>query len=495
MKYWIDKLDAWIFDSYACPSENLSIYRLTYSVWLLLIIGPPRFAERMRYFPDGAYDPNPGLGQLFSTVPDLFFFQLIDGVISVALLALLVGLFTRWASVLLTLGFVLGNTFVFALGKIDHNLMTWLIPLILSFSGWGRHYSVDALLRKRGRPTYSWPITLMSVLLGFGLFTSGIIKVVGGWLSPKTAMVRAYFLRNYYNYDREGVLTDALLELQWSPFWEFQDWMTIFFEIGILVAILSPVFYRLFTLLAIFFHLMVYLILGISFTHFLIVYVLFWVPIMRFQHLRDFLDTPKNQVYLLVLLGTLGLISLLQPRASIFVYLINAVGLSGWRPFLLLLGANLVILFVLLRHPGFLFIRHYREWTPEYRPILLFDGCCVLCNRLVDFVLKYDRTKRFRFAVQQTAQGEEGAPIPLRLYLPEGGELRSSSAVLEVLRLLYSFYPLVYLGRLIPGFLRDAIYQLVARNRYRWFGRRQKCRVPDLAFEGRFIDPPEEMRK
>ena len=113
-------------------------------------------------------------------------------------------------------------------------------------------------------------------MLGFGFFTAGIIKLLGGWLNPAHSMVYSYFLKNFYIYGREGILSNVFLQLNWLPFWELQDWMTLFLEIGFLIAIFWPVVYRLFTVLGMVFHVGVLLILRISFLEFVVIYALFW---------------------------------------------------------------------------------------------------------------------------------------------------------------------------------------------------------------------------
>ena len=74
-------------------------------------------------------------------------------------------------------------------------------------------------------------------MLGFGFFTAGIIKLLCGWLNPCHSMVYSYFLKFFYIYGLEGILSNVFLQRNWLPFWELQDWMTLFLEMGFLVAI------------------------------------------------------------------------------------------------------------------------------------------------------------------------------------------------------------------------------------------------------------------
>jgi predicted DCC family thiol-disulfide oxidoreductase YuxK len=128
-------------------------------------------------------------------------------------------------------------------------------------------------------------------------------------------------------------------------------------------------------------------------------------------------------------------------------------------------------------------------------PIVFFDGVCNLCNGAVNALLDRDRRGRLRFA---PLQGETFAA--LRSRRPEleqldsivvedrGGLHVKSAAVVHVLRALGGPWPaLAWLVRLVPRPLRDRAYDLVAARRYRWFGRRDACRVPTPELKARFL--------
>ena len=135
-------------------------------------------------------------------------------------------------------------------------------------------------------------------------------------------------------------------------------------------------------------------------------------------------------------------------------------------------------------------------------PILLYDGVCGLCNRLVQFILKRDAQAHFRFA---WLQGEFAADLLRRhhlnannldtLYLVEdqgrSGERLAvrSDAVIKVLRQLGGPWMLAAAGlKIIPRWLRDWGYKVIARNRYRIFGRSDRCLVPESRYRDRFLD-------
>jgi predicted DCC family thiol-disulfide oxidoreductase YuxK len=130
----------------------------------------------------------------------------------------------------------------------------------------------------------------------------------------------------------------------------------------------------------------------------------------------------------------------------------------------------------------------------DSHPIVLFDGVCNLCNSSVQFIIDRDPHAQFRFAPLQSEVGETlraAHEIPEELdsiVLIDGGRpYWKSSAALRVARRLQGAWSLLFALIVIPAFLRDAIYGWIARNRYRWFGREDACRLPSPELEERFL--------
>ncbi len=136
------------------------------------------------------------------------------------------------------------------------------------------------------------------------------------------------------------------------------------------------------------------------------------------------------------------------------------------------------------------------------RPVILFDGVCNLCNSTVQWVIERDKEGRFDFASLQSdvARRELGKvmdtkeidalPDSIVLLDSDGVHVRSAAA-LRILRGLGSWFLLLRLGVVLPGPIRDAIYDMVARNRYRWFGCRDTCMIPTPDIAARFLDADE----
>ena len=129
-------------------------------------------------------------------------------------------------------------------------------------------------------------------------------------------------------------------------------------------------------------------------------------------------------------------------------------------------------------------------------PIVLFDGHCKFCNFWANFLLGADTKGKLKFATLQSKAGSQ-------LLRESGIESRSfdsvvlvhrnqidtkSTAVLRVLRLLGGIWIVPYVLIVIPRPIRDLVYDFVAKNRYRWFGRREVCRIPTAEERRRFLD-------
>jgi predicted DCC family thiol-disulfide oxidoreductase YuxK len=126
--------------------------------------------------------------------------------------------------------------------------------------------------------------------------------------------------------------------------------------------------------------------------------------------------------------------------------------------------------------------------------VILFDGVCNVCDRFVQFVIARDPAERFQFGALQSEGGRRllAAAPPFSgesMVLVEDGRLFTrSTAALRVVRRLRFPWSLLYGAIIVPGPLRDLVYDWFARNRYRWFGRREHCVVPTPEVRRRFVD-------
>lgn len=130
------------------------------------------------------------------------------------------------------------------------------------------------------------------------------------------------------------------------------------------------------------------------------------------------------------------------------------------------------------------------------RPVLFFDGVCNLCDATVQYIIRHDKKKQFLFASLQSDAGRQALKdVPgaatengsVVLWYKNHYYLRSN-AVLKVCRLLGGWHMLLLTGYIIPPFIRDALYNYIARNRYKWHGRKDACMIPTAELKSRFLE-------
>lgn len=131
------------------------------------------------------------------------------------------------------------------------------------------------------------------------------------------------------------------------------------------------------------------------------------------------------------------------------------------------------------------------------KPLILFDGVCNLCERSVMFIIRNDRAGHFRFCSLQSDAAKtildeykHGNDTLASVLLLSNGELyKRSRAALRIARHLDGLWPaFYYLFFWVPTFVADPIYNFVGKRRYKWFGRKDACWVPDAELRRRFID-------
>lgn len=127
--------------------------------------------------------------------------------------------------------------------------------------------------------------------------------------------------------------------------------------------------------------------------------------------------------------------------------------------------------------------------------IILYDGICNLCVWSVQFIIRHDPTAYFRFASSQSTvahqlMAEHGLPheLPSSVILIEAGQVyQHSDAALRIAQRFAGWWQLVVLAYVVPRWIRDGVYRLIAQHRYRLFGRRTTCHLPTPAVQRRFL--------
>ncbi len=128
--------------------------------------------------------------------------------------------------------------------------------------------------------------------------------------------------------------------------------------------------------------------------------------------------------------------------------------------------------------------------------VIFFDGVCNLCSGAVQFVIERDPRNYFKFASLESNFAQQilsNAGLKLKqgdsfVLLENGKFYEQSTAALKVAKKLGGLWPLLYLLIVIPPFLRNAIYSIIARNRYKWFGKQESCWIPTPELRSKFLD-------
>jgi predicted DCC family thiol-disulfide oxidoreductase YuxK len=131
-------------------------------------------------------------------------------------------------------------------------------------------------------------------------------------------------------------------------------------------------------------------------------------------------------------------------------------------------------------------------------PVILFDGVCNFCNSVVNFIIRQDKKEIFRFAALQSAAGQQ---LLKQYHLPhnhfdsfilieKGKVYQSSAAALKLYNQLPWHWKWTQLFWIIPPILRNEVYNLIAKNRYKWFGRKEQCMIPSPKLKNRFLSEP-----
>ena len=132
----------------------------------------------------------------------------------------------------------------------------------------------------------------------------------------------------------------------------------------------------------------------------------------------------------------------------------------------------------------------------ENKSVILFDGVCNLCNNSIQFIIKRDKKQRFLYA---SLQSDAAQSILLQfqsknsdfdsIVLIENKKMyQKSTAILKIIKHLPSFWKLNYAFIIVPKFIRDSVYTWLAKNRYKWFGKRETCMVPTKELKILFLD-------
>lgn len=270
-------VNRWMFDTYTTSPAALGVYRIAYSVFALLMMVPT--ATWLRDMPRAFFNPPVSLAALFAGFPAPAVIYLLNAVALVLLALLLVGWRVPAVSVATACVLLVLKSWDYSTGKINHDILLVIAPLVLAGSGWGNALSVDAARGRepapeRARP--SWHLALFAFITGLAMSTAGALKLAFGWLDPSVQATYRHLVMNNAGVGRSTWLSEILLRVDSAWLWKPADWSTVVLEIAFLPAILHPRAFRTVLAVATLFHLGVWLLFDIVFAPNVVAYGVFF---------------------------------------------------------------------------------------------------------------------------------------------------------------------------------------------------------------------------
>ncbi|HYD91757.1 MAG TPA: thiol-disulfide oxidoreductase DCC family protein [Flavobacterium sp.] len=136
------------------------------------------------------------------------------------------------------------------------------------------------------------------------------------------------------------------------------------------------------------------------------------------------------------------------------------------------------------------------EKLPKDKKLILFDGVCNLCDATVQFIIKHDKQDVFRFVALQSELGQEivkyigvdtSKTDSIILYEPGRAYYYKAEAAIRIAKELGGIYSLVGVFSVLPNWFSNKIYDYVARNRYKWYGKKEECMIPTPEMKAKFL--------
>lgn len=134
---------------------------------------------------------------------------------------------------------------------------------------------------------------------------------------------------------------------------------------------------------------------------------------------------------------------------------------------------------------------------PSHKKLILFDGVCNLCNSSVQYVIKHDKKNMFMFTALQSEAGQQiikeykidtNKTDSILLYTPEQGVVSKSTAAIKIASRLGFPQNLMTVFFIVPPFIRNWVYDYVAKNRYKWYGKKESCWIPTPELKSKFLE-------
>jgi hypothetical protein len=308
--------------SYMLRVEDLAVFRILYASYILIAVVP--IAEWLPLAPRVFLYPPLGLPALFTGPPPSRVLLILNVLLALVTAMLLVGWRTGIASAGTGLTLLALNSCAYSLGKINHDILLVVTPLVLGFAGWGRAFSADSAGRPpaAGEGAEAWPVALLALLVGFAMWSAGWEKASSGWLDPELLCTYGHLVYNYVFTGRETWAAKLLLRVDSAWMWKAADWATVALELAFLPAAIHRRLFDPVLAAAALFHLGVLSLFHIPFAVNIVVYGAF-IPYTTLPFLRNLsgaicISRPVA-VVTFVTAFALGLVAALRRETAVHV--------------------------------------------------------------------------------------------------------------------------------------------------------------------------------
>ncbi len=330
---------------------------------------------------------------------------------------------------------------------IYHNYIALVLHvMVIGFTAAADALSLDASNSKKQQNAltgwqYGWPVKLICLATAITYFISGMAKILGDlawdWVSGNA--MRSQVATDTLRKNVMGETASPLFEWLYAHTWIFfvMGAMSMIVELVAPFIIGSKKLSKAWVALALMMHWGIFFIMGIRFYHQMsgIIFLPFLEPEKWWNYLKEKFSTKK-------------IATTIQTE----------------------------------------------QYKNNEQVVVLFDGDCNFCDNTVQFIIKHDRQGHFHFASLQSAIGEqllnqfkETKSISSIILVDKNNIYKESTAVLKIAKRLNGLWKLVYVFILIPAPVRNAVYRYVAKNRYKWFGKKESCEIPSLSIRQRFL--------
>lgn len=292
MSTMLRRLDVWLFERFEVPPSSLAVIRMVTGLAIVALVIPRGLW--ISDAPNLAYRPPLALSAFFSAPPPQTFFISLNVSVWLLGLFLLVGAWTRTVSCLLSGAMVVLNSFEYSFGKIDHDIVFTLLPVVGAAANWGAAYSWDAARRGTPARSQAWPLALFALVIAIMMTRTGLEKAFSGWLDPNAAAVKSHLVRQLLPTGRSTMLATALLPVNSAMLWELADVTAVVLELSFAVALVRRRWWITICAITCLFHLANSVLFSIQFTLNPIAYAVFgrWAEIPALARALSWMSAP-----------------------------------------------------------------------------------------------------------------------------------------------------------------------------------------------------------